>query len=216
MSLCCPRAVPLSAVPGQATTEPASLEECHHQKSLERSHPSPEFNNQGQEGSDRWSDYPKVTQRQGRLRTRSPLDVMRVPLVSPYALPQFGCYARRGDWACLGPALGVLSPGLCTMSHLKGPAVPSQLSSSGAEPQNGSQFARQHLSSSFTLPLPSPLHVMLPDAKRAQPGIALPPSLCTCSRCLGLVVVVRELLKATVCIACVVGRTGEAYRYRQR
>eukprot|EP00069_Balaena_mysticetus_P005994 bmy_18291T0 len=57
---------------------------------------------------------------------------------------------------------------------------------------------------------------MLPDAKRAQPGIALPPSLCTRSRCLGLVVAIRELLRPTVCIACVVGRTGEAHRYRQR
>ena len=34
---------------GRATTEPASLEECHHQKGLESSYPSLQFNNRGQE-----------------------------------------------------------------------------------------------------------------------------------------------------------------------
>ena len=67
---------------GRATVEPASLEECHHQKGLERSYPSTEFNNRGQEGSERWSDYPRVTQQPSRLRTRGPLEVVPVRLPS--------------------------------------------------------------------------------------------------------------------------------------
>ena len=62
---------------GRAATEPASLEECQHQKGLERSYPRPEFNNRGQEDSERWSDYP-----QGHTAARQTENLMCVPLPS--------------------------------------------------------------------------------------------------------------------------------------
>ena len=71
---------------GRAATEPASLEECQHRKGLERSYPSPEFNNRGQEGSERWSDYPRVTQQPSRLRT-SCVCLSRLTVASSIGLP---------------------------------------------------------------------------------------------------------------------------------
>lgn len=69
----------------RATPEPASLEECHPQKGLESSYPSPQFNNQDQEGSERWREYPRVTQQPSRLGTGGPLEVAPVVLTSHVA-----------------------------------------------------------------------------------------------------------------------------------